>query len=232
MQIRSLAFIVEWICGVTFNMALLVEFRKSRNVVRYLIKPIIFLVLFSGALDLIIGILTEDLGPDPHKTLLLTTGIWGLNSLMVTLAITPVSNWLNWPLLMTARRMTGLLVFFYASAHFWIFIQFILDFDWTVLLSEIIKRPYITIGFISWLLLIPLAVTSTKGMVKRLGKSWKKLHKLVYLIGILAVWHFTWQVKLDLTEPVIYIVILVVLLGWRDLNDKRKKARKASKLQN
>lgn len=182
-------------------------------------------MLFSGALDLIIGIITEDLGPDPHNTLLHTTGLWALNSLMTTLAITPVSNWLKWPLLITVRRMTGLLVFFYATAHFWIFIQFILDFDWTVLFTEIIKRPYITIGFISWLMLIPLAMTSTKAMIRRLGKSWKKLHKLVYPIGILSVWHFTWQVKLDLTEPVIYIVILVVLLGWRDFNDKRKLKR-------
>ena len=109
---RSLVFIAEWTCDEIFKMPLLVQFRKSRNVVRFFIKPLIFLVLFSGALDLLIGILTEDLGPDPHKTLLLTTGIWGLNSLMVTLAITPVSNWLKWPLLIMARRMTGLLVFF------------------------------------------------------------------------------------------------------------------------
>ena len=125
--------------------------------------------------------------------------------------------------------MSGLFVFFYASAHFWIFIQFIVDFDWRMVISEIIKRPYITIGVVAWLMLIPLAITSPKFMVRRLGKSWKKLHKLVYLIGILGVWHFTWQVKLDISEAAIYIVILVILLGWRDLND-RKKAQKRKSL--
>jgi sulfoxide reductase heme-binding subunit YedZ len=202
------------------------QIKKNRNVVRFAIKPTLFLWLLAPAIDLVWGIIEADLGPDPHDTLLHTTGFWALNSLIVTLSITPLSNWLHWPLLTICRRMTGLFAFFYASTHFWIFIQFILDFDFTVLFSEIIRRPYITIGFIAWLLLIPLAVTSTNGMIRRLGKNWKKLHKLVYLIGILGVWHFTWQVKLDITEPVIYIVILVILLGWRDLQKRNKTKKK------
>lgn len=204
-------------------MDFILKLRKSRTFLRFIFKPILFFWLFAAALDLIIGIMLDDLGPDPHKTLLHTTGLWALNSLMITLSITPVSRWIKWPLLMTVRRMCGLFVFFYASAHFWVFIQFIVEFDWSLILSELIKRPYITIGFIAWLLLIPLALTSTNGMIRQLGKSWRKLHKLVYLIGILAVWHFTWQVKLVITEPVIYIVILVILLGWRDLNERKKK---------
>ena len=189
---------------------------------RFFIKPLIFLWLAAAGIDLVWGIIAEDLGPDPHKTLLLTTGLWALNSLMVTLAIRPMSKWFHWPLLITIRRMTGLFVFFYASAHLWVFVQFILGFDWSSVVNEIIKRPYITIGFTSWLLLIPLTLTSPKAMRRKMGQSWIKLHKLVYLIGIFAVWHYTWQVKLDLTSPVLYIVLLFILLGWRDYHSRKQ----------
>ncbi len=205
---------------------LVIKLKKSRLLLRFIFKPLLFLFLAAAGIDLIWGIIEEDLGSDPHETLLHTTGLWALNSLMVTLAVSPVSKWLAWPLFMTVRRMCGLMVFFYATAHIWVFIQYIADFDWSLITSEIIKRPYITIGFIAWLLLIPLAVTSTKGMMKKLGKRWKKLHKLVYIIGILAVWHFTWQVKLDLNKPIFYLLILVILLGWRDLQSKRRRSSK------
>lgn len=200
----------------------LIQFRKSRSIIKYLLKPMLFIWLFAAGIDLVWGILEEDLGPDPHETLLHTTGLWALNSLMVTLSITPLSKWLKWPMIMTVRRMSGLFVFFYSSAHLWVFIQFVSDFDWSFITTEIVKRPYIAIGFMAWLLLVPLAFTSTRGMIKRLGKRWKKLHKQVYLIAILAVWHFTWQVKLDLNEPIFYMLLLVLLLGWRDLQAKKK----------
>ncbi len=201
------------------------QIKKSRPLLRYFFKPLLFLWLSAAAIDLSWGILEEDLGPDPHETLLHTTGLWALNALMVTLSITPIATWLSWPLLMTVRRMTGLFVFFYSSAHLWIFVQYVTDFDWSLITREIINRPYITIGFIAWLLLIPLAITSTKAMVGKLGKNWKKLHKLVYLIAILAVWHFTWQVKLDLNEPLFYIFVLIVMLGWRDIEKYRRKKK-------
>jgi len=200
----------------------LIQFRKSRSIIKYLLKPMLFIWLSAAGIDLVWGILEEDLGPDPHETLLHTTGLWALNSLMVTLSITPLSKWLKWPMIMTVRRMSGLFVFFYSSAHLWVFIQFVSDFDWSFITTEIVKRPYIAIGFMAWLLLVPLAFTSTRGMIKRLGKRWKKLHKQVYLIAILAVWHFTWQVKLDLNEPIFYMLLLVLLLGWRDLQAKKK----------
>jgi len=205
-----------------------IRYKKSRPFLRYVIKPLLFLWLSAAAIDLAWGILEQDLGPDPHETLLHTTGLWALNALMVTLSVTPVATWLSWPLLMTVRRMTGLFVFFYSSIHLWIFVQFVTDFDWSLIIEEITMRPYITIGFIAWLLLIPLAITSTKAMVKKLGKNWKKLHKSVYLIAILAVWHFTWQVKLDLNEPLFYILVLIIMLGWRDFEKYRLK-RKHSK---
>jgi len=164
---------------------IVIQFKKSRPAIKYFLKPLLFLWLSAAAIDLIWGILAEDLGPDPHETLLHTTGFWALNSLMVTLSVTPVASWLSWPLLMTVRRMTGLFVFFYSSAHLWIFVQFVTDFNVSLIIKEIIERPYITVGFIAWLLLIPLALTSTKAMIRKLGKNWKKLHKLVYLIAIL-----------------------------------------------
>jgi len=209
---------------------IVIQFKKSRPAIKYFLKPLLFLWLSAAAIDLIWGILAEDLGPDPHETLLHTTGFWALNSLMVTLSVTPVASWLSWPLLMTVRRMTGLFVFFYSSAHLWIFVQFVTDFNVSLIIKEIIERPYITVGFIAWLLLIPLALTSTKAMIRKLGKNWKKLHKLVYLIAILAVWHFTWQVKLDLNEPFLYILLLIVMLGWRDFEKKRRNKKHSRKI--
>jgi len=106
-----------------------IRYKKSRPFLRYVIKPLLFLWLSAAAIDLAWGILEQDLGPDPHETLLHTTGLWALNALMVTLSVTPVATWLSWPLLMTVRRMTGLFVFFYSSIHLWIFVQFVTDFD-------------------------------------------------------------------------------------------------------
>jgi len=192
--------------------------RKSRQFLRFVLKPILFLTLSLGFIDLALGVMLEDLGPDPHKTLLLTTGEWALICLMLTLSISPLVKWLNWPILSLVRRMCGLFVAFYATLHLWVYIQYILAFDWQSIFSELTRRPYISIGFIAWLLLLPLAVTSNQWSMKRLGRRWKKLHKLTYIIAMLAVWHFAWQVKLDLMEPIFYIIGLVILLGWRDRN--------------
>jgi methionine sulfoxide reductase heme-binding subunit len=189
--------------------------KQSKPFIRFVIKPLIWLLLGFTALQLILGIYLSDLGPDPVETLLHETGLWALNSLIATLLIRPISSIFNWPLLITTRRLCGLFVFFYATAHIWIFIQFILGFDWRMIASEIIERPYITLGFIAWLLLVPLAVTSTKGAKRRMGRNWLKLHLLTYAIAILAVWHFYWQVKLDISEPIYYGLTLLMLFGWR-----------------
>jgi len=142
-------------------------------------------------------------------------GIWGLNFLLITLAVTPLRflTGRNW--LIRFRRMLGLFAFFYILMHFLTYAGLDQRFDLPAIFEDIAERPFITIGFTAFLLLIPLAVTSTNRMMKRLGRRWKKLHRLVYLIAILGVWHFYWQVKLDTLEPTIYIIILAVFLAYR-----------------
>jgi sulfoxide reductase heme-binding subunit YedZ len=189
--------------------------RRSRGFNRFFIKPLLFLVLASSAIDLSLGIYLADLGPDAHETLLHDTGKWGLIAMMCTLAVSPLAKILNWPLLANLRRMCGLFVAFYATAHIWVYVQFILGFDWSMIISEVIERPYITVGFIAWLLLLPLAVTSNNYSMRRLGRRWKSIHRLTYVIAVLVVWHFAWQTKLDLNEPMLYILLTALLLGWR-----------------
>ncbi|WP_156642132.1 sulfite oxidase heme-binding subunit YedZ [Noviluteimonas gilva] len=155
------------------------------------------------------------LGADPVAEIEHFLGLWALRFLMLALAITPLRQLTNQPVLVRFRRMLGLYAFFYASVHFGAYLVLDLRGYWTTIFAEIAKRPYITVGFTAWLLLVPLAITSTKGWIKRLGRNWARLHKLVYAIGVLAVLHFWWLVKSDIREPALYAGILAVLLGWR-----------------
>ena len=198
----------------------------STKVVRRWIKPALFLLCLSPALMLALngfGIVGS-LGANPVETIQDTLGQWGLRFLLITLAVTPLRDWFNAPWLVQLRRMLGLYAFFYVLMHFltWLFLD--QGLYWSIILEDIAKRPFITIGFAALLLLIPLAVTSTNGMMRRLGKRWKTLHRLIYLIALLGVWHYYWQVKKDVTEPLIYLSIVLVLLGWRmwKLRPKRK----------
>jgi sulfoxide reductase heme-binding subunit YedZ len=152
-----------------------------------------------------------------------TLGKWGLRLILITLAITPLRAWLNASWLIGLRRMLGLFAFAYVLLHFLTWLILDQGLYWSGVLEDIAKRPFITIGFIALLLLIPLAVTSTNGMMRRLGKRWKSLHRLIYPISVLAVWHYYWQVKADVREPLIYAGIVALLLGWRVW-----KARRAS----
>lgn len=155
------------------------------------------------------------LGSNPVEKLLHQLGRWGLKFLLITLAVTPLRRWtgLNW--LVRYRRMLGLFAFFYTALHFSTYAVLDQGLEIGLIAEDVIKRPYITLGMLALLLLIPLAVTSTRGMIRRLGKSWMKLHRLVYLIAILGVWHFYWQVKLDTLEALVYALILAVLLATR-----------------
>ena len=142
-------------------------------------------------------------------------GRWGLKFLLFTLAVTPLRRWTGWNWLIRFRRMLGLFAFFYILLHFVVYAVLDQSLDLAAIVEDIIKRPYITLGMAGLLMLIPLAVTSTRGMMRRLGKRWQKLHRLVYPIAIVGVWHFYWQVKLDTLDASIYAVILAVLLGTR-----------------
>jgi len=155
------------------------------------------------------------LGADPAKTIVLFTGIWTLRWLWLTLAVTPVRKLFRWGWPMRYRRMWGLYCWFYATLHLMSFVAFILGWRMDLLTQELAERPYIIVGFTAFLLLAPLGFTSTKKMQRRLGKRWLQLHKLVYLIAILAMVHFIWLVRSSWLEVSIYGVILMLLLGYR-----------------
>ncbi len=155
------------------------------------------------------------LGADPVAEIEHRTGLWALRLLMITLAITPLRYLTGKPVVLRFRRLLGLYAFFYACLHLCSYLVLDLQGYWTQIFEEIAKRPYITVGFLAWLLLLPLAITSTQGWMRRLGRRWGQLHKAIYAIGMLAVLHFWWLVKSDIREPALYAGILAVLLGWR-----------------
>lgn len=168
------------------------------------------------------------LGTDPAKTLALETGQWAIRMLLLALAVTPLRQLLNQPWIWQFRRMLGLYAFFYVCLHFLVFLAFLLQWQWTELVQEIVERPYVTLGFAALLLLLPLALTSTRGMKRRLGKNWKKLHRLVYAVGVLAVLHVIWIVRSSSADAWLYGSILVILLGYRVLASRVPAVRRFS----
>jgi methionine sulfoxide reductase heme-binding subunit len=152
------------------------------------------------------------LGANPIEAVTLFTGRWALRLLLVTLAISPLRRLTGWHRLIGFRRMLGLFAFFYAALHFTIYLVIDQFFDWDTIVEDVTKRPFITAGFGAFVLLIPLAVTSTQGWIRRLGRRWRQLHRLIYASAILAVIHFIWKVKSDLRDPFFYATILAILL--------------------
>jgi sulfoxide reductase heme-binding subunit YedZ len=163
----------------------------------------------------IFGVAGMSLGANPIEELIHRLGIWGLNFLLITLTVTPLRRLTGKNWLLRFRRMLGLFAFFYVLLHFLTYSGLDQRFDLSAIIEDIAERPYITVGFTALLLLVPLAATSTQAMMRRLGRRWQKLHRLVYLIAILGVVHFYWQVKLDTLEALIYAAILAILLGYR-----------------
>jgi len=191
------------------------------------IKVFIFILCLLPFALLVFNVLTSSIAGDPVEVMTNVTGEWALRFLLLTLAVTPCRRLFSFPDLIKFRRMLGLYAFFYAFCHFLIYIIFDQFFDWAEILNDILERKYIFAGMTALLLMIPLAITSTNGWVKRLGgKSWQKLHKLVYLIAIAAVTHFIWLVKADYTEPAIYALILTILFAYRLIAHRKKKATK------
>jgi len=167
---------------------------------------------------LIVEAVTNGLGANPIEKITRSTGYWTLMLIMVTLTITPLRKLTGWNWLTRTRRLLGLFAFFYASLHFLTYLVLDQFFDWESIVKDIIKRPYITVGFPSFLLLIPLAITSNNALIKKLGgKRWRWLHRLVYVVGVGGVVHYWWLVKKDLTNPITFAVVLAVLLGFRVL---------------
>ncbi len=178
-------------------------------------KPLVFIICLLPFAMLIFGAVNNTLGPNPVETMIRTLGDWGIYFLLIGLSISPARKLFNLSWLIRYRRMLGLFAFFYVCMHFLSYIWFDQFFNIEEIIKDIIKRPFITIGFICFLMLIPLAATSTNGMMKRLKKNWGRIHKLVYPISILALLHYFMMIKADYLIPVILLIILSLLLGYR-----------------
>lgn len=181
----------------------------------FLFKPAVFFACSLPFLWLLYGALNNDLGPDPAEVIMHVTGEWGLRLLALTLLVTMLRSWLGqaWP--MRLRRMLGLFAFFYSCMHLASFGHFYIGWSPTILLQELADRPYITAGFLAWLSMLPLAVTSTRGMQRRLGRNWRKLHRLVYGAAVLGCVHLVWQIRADAAEALVYSALFALLLLWR-----------------
>lgn len=203
--------------------------------VRRYAKPVVFLLSLLPVLWLAAGVFAlqsgdadsaaaRSLGANPVEKIQDTLGIWGLRFLLLTLAITPLRVIGGWPRLQLFRRMLGLFAFFYVTLHFAWYLFVDQAFDWRQLTADVVKRPYVTAGFTAFVLLVPLAVTSTRAAMRRLGRRWGRLHRLVYAAVVLGCVHFWWQVKADIREPLVYAAIAALLLGWRLWRSWRRKA--------
>jgi sulfoxide reductase heme-binding subunit YedZ len=180
-----------------------------------ILKPIVFLAALIPLGLLAYGALRGDLGANPIETITHQTGLWTLILLLATLSITPLRRFtgINW--LIQYRRMLGLFAFFYGCLHLTTYLWLDQSFDLHAIVKDVYKRPFITAGFTGFMLMVPLALTSTKGWIRRLGKRWQILHRLIYFSAAAGVTHFIWLVKKDIREPLIYGAILAVLLGVR-----------------
>jgi sulfoxide reductase heme-binding subunit YedZ len=197
-----------WTCGA------LSESVSSRTR-RRLAKVAVFLACLAPLAVLVADLFTRRLGAEPIRAAELRTGQWGLVFLVVTLAVTPLRRFTGWNLLGGYRRMLGLFAFAYICLHFLIWLAVDQFFALAYIGKDIVKRPYITVGFASFLLMIPLVITSSSAMVRRLGKRWAQLHALVYVAALGGIVHFVWSVKADLGKPTTYGLIVVTLLLLR-----------------
>ena len=179
------------------------------------LRTLTFFICLIPLMLLLLKVLQNDLGPDPAKELALETGGSAIRFLLLALAMTPLRHLSGRMEFAQRRRMIGLFALFYASVHFLVWVIFLLGLRWGAILEEVIERPYITIGFSSFFILVVLGATSPRAMVRRLGKNWRRLHRLVYVAGVLAIIHLVWIVRTDLSEALVYGAILVGLLGWR-----------------
>ena len=196
--------------------------KPKDKTITFVIKPVLFVVCLLPFIALAMGAVNDTLGTNPVETMTHETGEWTLRFLLLTLLITPLRRLSGNSWLIRLRRMFGLYAFFYACLHFLTYIWFDHYFDWMEIVKDIPKRPFITVGFIAFVLLVPLAFTSTNAMMRRLKKNWTRLHKLVYVIAVLGILHFLWLVKADTLEPLGYASILLVLLCYRAYYQRKK----------
>ena len=199
----------------------------TRARIRWLKAALAVLCLLPFA-NLVGEYLRDDLTANPIERITLQTGWWGLTILLTTLAITPLRRLTGWNHLVQFRRMLGLFAFFYICLHFLTYIVLDHFFYWPTIVEDVFERPFITAGFTAFLLMIPLAITSTKGWIRRLGKRWGKLHRLVYFSAGLGVLHYYWKVKADTRIPLVFVAVLAILLLARVVPALRRRAARRS----
>ena len=201
---------------------------------RYLYKPALFLACLVPLAWVLAGLANAlaathlpvpSLGADPVRRMLGIFGHSALNLLLITLCVSPLRQLTGNAQLLRLRRMLGVFACSYALLHFLVYVGPFQGFDGHAIVADIYKRPYITLGFTALLMLLALAITSTNGWMRRLGRRWQQLHRLVYVIIVLGVWHYWWQVKKDIREPLIYAGLAAVLLGWRLWRQRRLPRR-------
>lgn len=191
------------------------------------LRLLVFVAALAPALWLVWALFTDHLGANPFEALTRRSGEWTLRFLLLTLLMTPLRDWTGWRWPVRLRRMLGLYAFFYGALHLFTWLWFDQFFDWPAIGEEIVRRPFITAGMGAMLILLALAVTSTRGMMRHLGRRWKPLHRTAYAALLLGVLHHFWLVKADLLWPVIYAVLAGVLLGHRLWQRCRRPARVA-----
>lgn len=185
------------------------------------LKPGIFILSLIPFLVIISKIYFNQLGPEPVKEITHHTGEWTLIFICLTLAMSPLKRFTNLVIWIKFRRMLGLFVFFYATIHLITYIGIDYRFNWQPILDDVFKKKYIFIGFAAWVLLIPLAITSSQKMIKLLKNNWKRLHRLIYIIAIFGSLHYIWLSKTIFFKPLVYLVIILVLLALRIKIKKR-----------
>lgn len=191
---------------------------------RSLLKPVVFIICLLPIAAAIFAVANDQLGANPIEGLLHITGEWGLRFLLITLCVTPLQITFKWLWIARLRRMFGLFAFFYAALHLLIWLVLDQGLDLSTALSEIIEKKYITVGIVSLLTMVPLAVTSNRWSIRKLGKRWKPLHRLIYPLTVLAIVHFLWQVRAkDIMEPALYLGFLLLLLMWRFVRQVKTK---------
>lgn len=190
---------------------------RSKTIRRRVLKAGVVAAALLPVAHLVRRYLADDLGANPIETITHTTGDWALRFLLLTLAVTPLRRLTGWNALVSYRRSLGLLAFFYASLHLSTYVGLDYFFDWEAIVENVAERPFVTAGFTAFLCMLPLALTSTRGWIRRLGRRWAELHRLVYLAGVAAVVHYWWLVKKDVRTPLLYGGILLLLLGARVL---------------
>ena len=191
-----------------------------------LLRVIVFLVALVPFSVIVLQVARNELGPDPAERLMHMTGEWVLRFLVVVLLARPLAQW-GWPALFRYRRMMGLFLFFYATLHLLVFAQVYVGWSGAILVEELRERPYVLVGFAAWLLLVPLAVTSTDGWRRRLRHRWRTLHQAVYAVAVLGWLHIFWLSRSDIGAAVLYGAVFLALLAWRMkvFLNKRLRAR-------